>query len=304
MLIYCYTYGHAAKFQLSTETHILTICQHTAASIEYVKLNIYKIHIQHHSWDLIIFMSHMSCMSHMSHMSPWYLNHYSPIHTSHVYDLILILRYNNIVVDIILNCWHHTKFCTQYLYIHSTCSQVNIYTYGLSTCAFTSSCVPNIWSYAVHVHSQVHAYPASSCMKHAFSMLTSAHILKNLVKLTLHDACSQSWHHAMCVLKVNIMQHVSQIHGMSTSGHAFSNPWKINIVYSHTLTFWHLTFSHVDISHVDISHVDISHSHMSTFHMSPYHILACSSQHHTSLYFHKLTLEHKLHKLTSEHKVT
>ena len=48
-LIYCYSYGHAAKFLLSTETHILTICQHTAASVEYVKLNIHKIHIQRHS---------------------------------------------------------------------------------------------------------------------------------------------------------------------------------------------------------------------------------------------------------------
>ena len=173
--------------------------------------------------------------------SLWYLNHYS-----HLTCLWPHLQQH---------CsWHHShsqwrhclKFLhTQHLCICSKCSQVDIICRDLHAqhmyiCKFvhtqhlvirialtiSSSCIPDIWSYTVHVL---------------------------YVNISLHSQ-------KPC--KVDIMQHMlskstqcnacSQIHGMSTSGHTFSNPWKIDIVYSHTLTCWHHTFSHVNIPHVPV----------------------------------------------------
>ena len=185
-------------------------CQLKHTYLPYVDTQLHPLHMT--SWiftkftfNVIPEISSFSCLIYVSIIPSLF----SP----HIYDLILILRYNNIVVNIvvnivlILNCQHRTKFLhTQHSYVHSEHSQVDIWTYLLSMRTFASSCIPDIQSSTqwMHILKFMHTWHPVIC-----SMCTiSSSCIPNI------------WSYAACILyvdisvhsqkpcKVNIMQHV------------------------------------------------------------------------------------------------
>ena len=124
---------------------------------------IHNIHIQYHSQDLIIFMSHMPL---------WYLNHCTYLTCLGPHFVIL-----NIVVDIILmlNCQHHIKFWhTWHLGILSACSQLHVYLTSEHTqCAVLDPCLVD--TVCSHTFSSQHQMISNSQSTSYASKIWSQH---------------------------------------------------------------------------------------------------------------------------------